>query len=75
MGNKQQAQLDIELKVNTVVNVKEILEMDTERQQVLNNSIDTLSLRQGNNKKSISSLGGNTHTYRTGSFRSHATSS
>jgi hypothetical protein len=42
MESKQQALSNEETKANTVVDVREILDMDTERQQVLNNSIDTM---------------------------------
>ena len=51
--------------------------MNNERQQVLNNSIDTLLLRQDNIPIPVKfdSLGGNAHTFRTDSYRSHPTSS
>ena len=51
--------------------------MDNERQQVFNNSIDTQLLRQDNIPIPVKfdSLGGNAHTFRTDSYRSHPTSS
>jgi hypothetical protein len=46
MESKQQALSNEETKANTIVDVEEILDMDTERQQVLNNSIHNLLLSQ-----------------------------
>ena len=75
MESKQQALSNEETKANTVVDVEEILDMDTERQQVLNNSIHNLLLSQDKIQVKFDSLGSNAHTFRTDSYRSHAASS
>jgi hypothetical protein len=75
MKSKQQALPNEETKGNPVVDVEKILDKDTERQQVLNNSIDTMLLSQENDILNVESSGLSTHTFRTDSYRSHATSS
>jgi type VI protein secretion system component Hcp len=75
MESKQQALPNEETKGNTDVDVEMILDMDTERQQVLNNSIDTMLLRFEKIQVKYDSLRGNAHTFRTDSYRSHAISS
>ena len=53
------------------VDIKELLSMNAERQQIHNNSIDV----RVNHQVNTDSMGGNTHTFHTDSYRSHATSS
>jgi hypothetical protein len=55
--------------------VEEILDMGTERQQLLNDTIDILYLRQENHVINFDSLGGNTQSIRTDAYRYHAISS
>ncbi len=57
-----------------VLDIGDILNMDAEQQQVLNNSIDTLQLKQkGGDVVNIDSLGGGiTHSYHTESYRYNA---
>jgi hypothetical protein len=49
--------------------------MDVERQGLYNDTIDTRELIHENFQKNADSLGGNTHTVHTSSYRSHTISS
>ena len=49
--------------------------MDAERQQKHNDNVDTRELIKEDFQKNVDSLGGNTHTVHTSSYRSHTISS
>ena len=49
--------------------------MDAERQELYNDTIDTRKLIKEDFQKKADSLGGNSHTVRTSSYRSHTISS
>ena len=64
-----------ESKGAQVVDIKELLEMDVESQQVYNNTIDTRELIKEEDPGKFDSMKGFSHTVYTSSYRSHPTSS
>ncbi len=55
------------------IDIEELLDMDIERQQVYNNTIDTRQLIKEDHQKNASTLGGLSHTYHASNERSHST--
>lgn len=61
-----------EKKEDQVLDIEELLEMDTQRQQVYNNSIEYRQLKIENFHYSDGSLRENIHTHHTSNYRTNS---
>lgn len=74
MKSSQEGSKKEESKGPQIVDVNELLNMDVERQQAYNNTIDIRELIIEEDPSKTDSMSGFSHTVHTSSYRSHATS-